>query len=55
MCPPPLIDHTEYTVADGEPYERYRYHLCTKGYGTMFAIVADIFAEDAMVEQPLVE
>ena len=55
LRPPPLVNHRENTVADGQPYERYGAYLHAKRDGTMFAEIANILAEYGVRNQPIVK
>ena len=55
LRPKILINNGEDTEADGEPYQRDRYHLDVQGYGAILAEVADIGTELGVLHKPLIQ
>ena len=50
-----LINYSEDAVADCKPNEGYGVDLCVERDGTMYAEILDMFAEEAVVKQPIVQ
>ena len=55
LRPPILIDNSHNAVAYGKPYQADRHHLDVQRNSLMFAEVADIFAQNAMIDKPFVQ
>ena len=55
LCPPMLIDNSHHTIANREPSQANRHHLDVQRNSPMFTEVADIFAENTMVDKPLIQ
>ena len=55
LCPPIFIYNGKDAVADSQPNEGYGVDLCVERDGTMYAEILDMFAEEAVVKQPIVQ